>query len=311
MTEIIKTERAIRAQQGLTEDLFIRFAKYIDAKQKSIETYRRALRQMFRYFQAQGITHPQREDILSFREHLQQSGHKPATVQGYICAARLFFQWTERENFYPNIAQHIKGAKIDKEHKRDYLTSSQTKAIISDIDRATLQGKRDYALFCLMVTGGLRSIEAQRANVGDIRTVGDFTALFIQGKGRDERTDYIKLSAPVEAAIRDYLKARGENAPEAPLFASTSNNNRGQRMTTRAISGIVKGRMIAAGYNSERLTCHSLRHTAVTLSLLAGKPLEEVQQFARHSNIATTLIYNHALEKAKNGCAEAVANAIF
>ena len=82
-------------------------------------------------------------------------------------------------------------------------------------------------------------------------------------------------------------------------------------MTTRAISGLVKTHLTEAGYNSDRLTAHSLRHTAVTLSLLAGKNLEEVQQFARHANIATTMIYNHALDLAKNSCSEAVASAIF
>ena len=135
--------------------------------------------------------------------------------------------------------------------------------------------------------------------------------LFVQGKGRDEKTDYIKVSAPVERAIRQYLKERGETDPAAPLFASMSNNSKGQRMTTRSISGMVKQRLQAAGYNSERLTAHSLRHTAVTLALLAGKDITEVQQFARHTNIATTMIYNHALDKAKNTCGAAITEAIF
>jgi integrase/recombinase XerC len=74
---------------------------------------------------------------------------------------------------------------------------------------------------------------------------------------------------------------------------------------------MVKNRLKEAGYNSERLTAHSLRHTAVTLSLLAGKDITEVQQFARHANIATTMIYNHSLDKAKNSCSEAIAKAIF
>ena len=69
--------------------------------------------------------------------------------------------------------------------------------------------------------------------------------------------------------------------------------------------------MQAAGYDSARLTAHSLRHTAVTLSLLAGKDITEVQQFARHKNIETTMIYNHALDKAKNTCSKAVESAIF
>ena len=107
----------------------------------------------------------------------------------------------------------------------------------------------------------------------------------------------IKISPQVEKAIRAYLTARGETDEKAPLFSSTSNNNRGARLTTRSVSGIVKTRLRQAGYDSPRLTAHSLRHTAVTLSLLAGKDIAEVQQFARHANIATTMIYNHAIDK--------------
>ena len=312
MSEIIRVESgAIQAQTALSEDLYIRFVSFIDAKPKTVQTYTRALKQMFKYFNENEISRPQREDILSYRESLAASGHKPTTIQNYITATRLFFQWLEQEGIYPNVAAHVKGAKLDKEHKKDYLTSRQVKTILSDIDRSTPQGVRDYAIVALMITGGLRTIEVIRANIADMRTLGDYTVLYVQGKGRDEKTEYIKLSAPVENAIREYLKLRGETDPSAPLFVSMSNNSENERMTTRSISRIAKERMKAAGFNSDRLTAHSLRHTAVTLSLLAGKSIEEVQQFARHANIATTMIYNHALERANNGCSEAIARAIF
>lgn len=307
---IIQYEMDI-ARNEFTDELYQAFTKYIDAKPKTVETYTKALRQLGGYFTEHHIDKPTREDVIAFREALKATGHKPTTVQTYITATRLFFSWLEQEGFYPNVAAHIKGAKLDREHKKGYLTSRQVKAVLADIDRTTLQGKRDYAMLVLMVTGGLRTVEVARADIGDMQTLGDNTVLYIQGKGRDEKTEYVKLDAHVEAAIRDYLKARGEAKPDAPLFASTSNNNRGKRMTTRAISGIAKAHMVEAGYNSDKLTAHSLRHTAVTLSLLAGQPLEEVQQFARHANISTTMIYNHALDKAKNECSAAIANAIF
>lgn len=311
MNEItIREQNAIQAPV-FTEDLFARFVGFIDAKPKTVETYTRAIRQLFAFFAARGITQPTREDILSYRDELKASGHKPTTVQNYITAARLFFQWLEQERIYPNIAAHIKGAKLDKEHKKDYLTSRQVKTILGKVDRSSLQGLRDYAILALMITGGLRTIEVSRADVGDLRAAGDNTVLYIQGKGRDEKTEYVKIDAKVEEALRDYLKARGSAAQTEPLFASLSNNSKGQRMSTRSISGIVKGHLQTAGFDSEKLTAHSLRHTAVTLSLLAGKNLAEVQQFARHANIATTQIYNHALDKAKNGCSEAIAKAIF
>lgn len=313
MSEIIRVEGgAIRdAQAALSEESYLRFVNFIDAAPKTVETYTRALRQMFKYFADNGIRNPQREDIISYREYLKETGHKPTTITNYITATRLFFQWTEQERMYPNVAAHVKGAKLDRAHKKDYLTTSQSKKVLAEIDRSSITGLRDYAIVSLTITGALRTIEVSRADIGDLRTVGNDTVLYLQGKGRDEKTEFVKVSAPVEAAIREYLKARGEKNPSAPLFASHSNNSKGGRLSTRTISGICKGSMQEAGYDSERLTAHSMRHSGVTIALLNGMSLEEAQQYARHANIATTMIYNHALDKAKNRCSETVSAAIF
>ena len=302
---------AIANAQRVDADLFARYLAYLDASPKTVETYTKALKQMFAFFALHGITQPTREDVIAFRDELKASGHKPTTVQNYITASRIFFKWTAQEGLYPNVAEHVKGAKLNRDHKKDYLTSRQVKDVLGGVDRDSVKGLRDYAVLALMITGGLRTIEVVRADVADLRTVGDSTVLYLQGKGREEKTEYVKVSAEVEKAIRAYLSARGVKDEAEPLFTSTSNNNSGSRITTRAVSGIVKEHLRDAGYDSTRLTAHSLRHTAVTLSLLAGKDIGEVQQFARHANIATTMIYNHALDRAKNGCSEAIAQAIF
>lgn len=307
----LRQGRQIETRATVGEDLFARYINYLDTSPKTVETYTKALRRLFNFFALNGITQPRREDIIAYREALEAEGLKPTTRQNYITAARIFFKWTAQEGLYPNIADHIKGAKINRDHKKDYLTSRQVKEVLDGIERDTEQGLRDYAIFVLMVTGGLRTIEVTRANIEDLRPAGESIVLYIQGKGREEKTEFIKISPPVEKAIRAYLEARGEAEQSAPLFVSLSNNNRGSRLSTRTISGIIKTRLQEAGYNSERLTAHSLRHTAVTLSLLAGKDLAEVQQFARHSNIATTMIYNHSLDRARNSCSEAIAQAIF
>jgi len=302
------------SQNTITADLFNSFISYLDVKPKSTETYTRALRQLFTYFSFKGINSPTREDILAYREKLKLTC-KPTTVQNYITAAKLFFRWTQQEKIYPNIAEHIKGAKLDRKHKKDYLTSKQVKEVLSSIDRNTVTGLRDYAILTLMTTGGLRTIEVSRANTEDLRTLGDNTVLYVQGKGQDEKAEYVKVSTLVEKAIREYLclktDAKESSKGNEPLFISTSNNSRNLRLSVRSVSGIVKARLKSAGFNSERLTAHSLRHTAVTLSLLAGKDITEVQQFARHSNITTTQIYNHALERAENSCGEAISSVIF
>lgn len=295
---------------AVTEDLVSRFTAFLDVRPKTVETYTRALRQMFRFLSDRGAWQPKREDLVAWREELRIRC-KPATVQNYIIAARLFFRWTAQEHIYPNIADHLKGASISREHKKDYLTSGQVKAVLGGIDRRSLQGLRDWAVIALMVTGGLRTIEVVRADIQDLGTVGDCPVLFIQGKGQDEKADYVKLPPPVEEGLRAYLMERGPVCGEAPLFASISHRNQGGRLSTRAVSGIVKGRLRIAGYNSNRLTAHSLRHTAVTLSLLGGNSIEEVQQFARHQNIMTTQIYAHHLDREKNRCEETISRALF
>lgn len=302
--------KSITQVQTVSEELFNRWTSYIDASPKTVETYTKAIKQFFIYLQDNGIRQPQREDVVAYRDYLKED-HKPTTVQSYLASVKLFFQWTEREGLYPNVSDRVKGAKIDTEHKKDYLTTKQVNKLLSGVDTSTLKGMRDYAMLALMVTTGLREVSIARANIDDIRTVGDTTALFYQGKGHEEKADYVKLEDRVEEAIRTYLQARGEKNEEAPLFASIANRNSGERMTTRSISRTVKERLGDVGLVSDRLTGHSLRHTFATLNLLNGGTVEETQQILGHKNINTTLIYSHALERAKNDSEKRVATAIF
>ena len=295
---------------AITEGLYKRWIEYIDAAPKTVETYTKSIKQFFNYLAAADIRHPERQDILAYRDYLKAK-YKPTTVQSYLAAVKLFFQWTNQEGLYPNIAERVKGAKLDNEHKKDYLTSKQAARLLATVDRSTLQGLRDYAILSLMVTTGLRTISIIRANIEDIRTIGNDTALFYQGKGHEEKATLVKLAEPVENAIRDYLRARGEKNSKAPLFSSIAHKNAGERMTTRSISRIAKTHLIAAGLESDRLTAHSLRHTAATLALLNNAKPEEVQQMLDHQNINTTLIYSHALDRMKNDSEKKVARAIF
>lgn len=297
-------------QQSFNTELFVRWTSYIDAKPRTVETYTKAIKQFFVYMSENGIRNPQREDIVAYRDFLKLE-HKPTTVQSYLAAVKLFFQWTEREGLYPNVADRVKGAKLDTEHKKDYLTTKQVNKLLNGIDRSTLKGLRDYAMLSLMVTTGLRTISIVRANIGDIRTAGDDTALYYQGKGHEEKADYVKLAEPVEDAIRAYLKARGETDPKAALFCSIAHRNSGERMTTKSVSRVCKEALIAVGLESDRLTAHSLRHTAATLNLMNGATVEETKQLLGHQNINTTLIYSHALERAKNNSEKRIAKAIF
>lgn len=289
----------------INDNMFHSFMQYIDVKDKSLETYTRSLKQFFNYITVNGITEPTRQDIVQYRETLK-ADKQPATVQLYMIAVKQFFRWTDKAGIYPNVADNVKGVSVSKGMKKDYLTTGQVKDVLSRIDTETVKGKRDYAIIALMVTCGLRDIEVSRANIADLRTRQNSTVLYIQGKGKDDRESFVVVPDSLETVIRDYLKARGGNSKA--LFTSNSNHGKGDRLTTRSISRIVKTAMINAGLDSDRLTAHSLRHTAVTQALIAGQTLQEVQQFARHSNINTTLIYAHNLENEKNECSGKLAD---
>lgn len=302
---------------SLAPSLFDSFIAYLDASQKSIETYTAVIRQFGAWVQQNGITAPTREDLIKWRDGMKAAGKSASTIQLYITVARLFFRWTAERGIYPNIADHLKGAKVSRDHKKDDLTGEQARDVLSTAENLTGDGtegtRRDYALIALMLATGARTVEMVRANIGDIRTRRGETVIYIQGKGRDDKNDWEPVPADVERAIRAYLKIRGTHDPAAPLFASVARRDKGQRMSTRSISRIVKGQLIRAGFNSPRLTAHSTRHTAVTIAKKHISDITKVKEFARHQSIATTLIYDHELAEgaAKDECSKAVARELF
>lgn len=287
--------------------LFIRFINYIDVKPKSAETYTKAIKQFNTYIQENNISQPTREDIINFRDSLKGT-HKPNTIQLYLTAVKLFFKWLEQEGIYKNVADKVKAPKQDKSHKKSYLTVNQCNKLLE-----TANGnKRDYAILVLMLTTGLRTIEVVRANIEDLGVIGNQAVLFIQGKGRDDKTDYVKLDVVIDEAIRDYLKTRKTAKGTEPLFTSDSNHKTNEgRLTTRSISRIVKNSLIESGFNSERLTAHSLRHTTAHLNLENGATVEETKELLRHANVSTTYIYINEMNREKNNSELRIANAIF
>ena len=291
-------------------ELLNRFVQYVDVSPVTVKSYVSGVRVFLQYLSENDIHTPTRETILLFKKHLT-ANKSNGTIATYLSALRRFFSWCASEGLYPNITDGIKSPKIDARHKKDAFTANQLKSIIGGINRNSLKGKRDYALFCLISATGLRTVEVVRANVSDIRNVGGADCLFIQGKGRSSKSEFVKLSGHVMKAIQSYLNARGTVADDEPLFASISHRNNGQRMTTRSISRICKSAMISAGYVSKRWTAHSLRHSAITLALIAGISIQEVSQFARHSSIAITQIYSHDVERLKSRCESAISEAIF
>lgn len=297
------------SSQTIKTELFTRWTNYMDVSNSSITTYNNKIKIFINYLQSKGITNPTRQDILSFKKELETKNYKPTYINSIIISIKQFFKWTETEHIYENIAQNIKSNKISKDFKKDYLQPEQAKNLLNSIDRTTKSGIRDYAIICLLLTTGLRTVEVVRASIDDVRL--NNTVLYIQGKGRTDKNEYVKLAPQTAKALQEYLNTRKIDNTNKPLFCSDSNRNTSKPMTTRSISRIVKNHLINAGLNSARLTAHSLRHTTATLNLKAGGTLAETQQLLRHKNINTTMIYSHIIDREKNNSEQRVADTIF
>lgn len=283
-----------------TENIMNKFIDSLDVKPSSKKTYRKALQRFFDWTEERNLQNQLvRTDILAYKNYLMDN-YKACTVSSYISAVKAFYIYLEAEKISPNIASAIKGAKQSAGFYKDSLTIEQAKELLNSIDKSNLQGLRDYAIINLLINTGLRTIELERANIEDIRQSAGRSLLYIQGKGRDSKDNFVVLTATTEKPIREYLQARKITVDNAPLFASVSDRNKGGRLTTRSIRRIVKDRLKYIGINNEKLSAHSLRHTAITFSLLAGASIQEAQQMARHSNINTTMIYAHNINRLSN-----------
>jgi len=258
---------------------------------------------------------------------------RPNTVAQYLRSVSQFFRWTAVNGLYPNIAENVHPPKIRHDsHRKEALqagdvlkieqsislTAQERATAAADkkkdtagrIQRATEQGKRLYAMYLLAVNAGLRTIEISRANIRDIETKNGTSILYIWGKGHAE-PDQRKVIAPeVMEAINDYLQSRTDRKTgNSPLFVSTGNRSGGQRIAETTISKMLKQAMKEAGYNSDRITAHSLRHTAGTAVQELTGDLYATQKYMRHANPATTEIYLHNdTEKQEAGIAQELYN---
>ena len=305
----------IRNAQDLTtkEEIFNYFNDFInfcDTSKATIKTYAKALKVFFAYLNLNNIKQPTREDLIAYRSYLLDRELQSTTIASYINAIKQFFKWAYDKGIYKNIADHIKGAKVNTQyHRKEALTLEQAREVLLKASEGqTLEDKRNFAILYLSFACGLRTIELVRANINDITFKSGSVALLIQGKGKIDKADFVKLPYNVEKAIREYLALRGETNEEAPLFTSLSDRNKGERLTTKSVSRIIKQAFRSIGLNNALFTAHSTRHTFITLFLLNGGTLEEARQIARHSSINTTMIYNHAIDRAKNNGEEKIAN---
>ena len=326
------TKRASGSLATNLEPLFSSFVSYVDGSEQTTATYIRNLRQFAKWLCYRNITKPEeitRETIIEFREDML-TRCKPGTVSQYLRTVKAFISWGTLEDIFPkDVSRNVKPPKVKKvigTPKKKRLKPFQVLEIEESIKagalgaieaaytskkdasgkmaRATEQGKRLFAMYLLAVNNGLRVVELSRARVKDldIDTESGQGYIYIWGKGHIEADTRKPLAPEVLEAIEDYLKSRRDKAPKsAPLFVSTGNRSGGKAIAPTTISAMLKAAMKEAGYNSERITAHSLRHTAAQNALAAsGNNILETQFYMRHESPRTTEEYIETSEDIEN-----------
>lgn len=291
-------------------ELIEEYIDYIDIKPNTKQDYKKILEAYETYISRITST-PNRSDILKYKEYLKTKV-RAASVQKYIVVIKNFYRWYHIEGYGSNIAEGIKGAKIESNFKREALSIQEAKKLLTRaryLSHRSIIGKRDYALIALLLTTGLRTIEIERADVLDISMMDESNVLYIMGKGHDDKDSYVKLSPVVFNIIQEYLIERADQYD--PLFITHQSKKQGMRIKTRTIRGIVKELLRQIGIDNKKFSAHSLRHTTATISLLEGANIEETQSLLRHKNPSTTQIYIHRIDKMRGDLEQKVSDALF
>jgi integrase/recombinase XerC len=230
--------------------------------------------------------------ILRFKAQQITDGRSEATVNRRLAAILSLVRFARRVGATEaDPGDHIDSEKVVAYRDTRGITRDQARQLLRLPDRATRKGRRDYALFLLLLENALRRSEVVGMTIGDFDP--DARTLAIRGKGRGTQKERVTLSPTAVAAIRSYLEdSTHADRPDAPLFVNVSPACRGRALTADGLYKIVREYTGKAGL-PVTLSPHRLRHTAITLALdAAGGDIRRVQRLSRHARLETLQIYD-------------------
>ena len=159
------------------------------------------------------------------------------------------------------------------------------KELVALLAAAEADGERSAALITLLALNGLRIDEALSRDVDHLTYQFGHRVLELTRKGAKRSAEAL---APATARVLEiYI---GERAV-GPIFL----NNKGRRLSEPTAWRLVRRLARRAGIPAaDRLSPHSLRHSAITAALNAGVPFRDVQDFAGHADPRTTRRYDRS-----------------
>lgn len=265
-------------------------------------TYRDGIDQWFAFCDELGVDvfAVEQHHVDAYRHHL--GGHRPATVARHLSTVSSFYRHVLRHGrpapIDRNPVEWVDRPKVESVSRRQGLDVVEAKALrVASLAR----GPRTAALVHLLLGTAVRVSEAVGASVDGLgwNDRGERTLAVVRKGGAP---DEVVIERSDWAVIERYLTERPD-VPGGHLLATTG----GRRMSRQTAYRLV--RQVADEVTARRKVIgpHSLRHTAATLALDAGQPIQEVQGMLRHASSATTQRYDRAWRERGRGASKAIA----
>ena len=285
-------------------ELVEKYLQYIDVSNATEKEYYTGIKLFFQYCNLNNIDNVTRQDIIDYRNYLQQQEKAANTINLYLTSIKNFFKWLDFEGIYKDISKNIKALPVENTHIRESLDIDQVKLLLDNC-----QNDKEKLIITLAITTGIRCNEMCNIRIKDFVNKNGTNCLYVLGKARKGmKTDFVVIPDNVLQQVKEYIN---NNDITDYLFVSTSNNNKGNAISTRTMRDIVNKIYERAGIKNENVVFHSLRHSFATISIKNGSDIREVSQSLRHKSVATSMIYIHDLEMTENKCSNNISNLLF
>ncbi|MCL5985738.1 MAG: tyrosine-type recombinase/integrase [Actinobacteria bacterium] len=249
------------------------------------------------------------KEARDFRNYLVDLKLSPATINVSLSALRSFLDFLVEEEV-------IKGNPIIPSRLRVYGSVKEVNFLTEEELNKVLNAMTDLPAnvelaFHVMLATGLRVSEVSQLTKEDVISENGQVIIRVRcGKGRKER--YVPMVDEITARnLLQYLeikeKVKNLNGWSPYRRGKKSGPKTGKIDNTifEITDGVLKNYCLRISQDTNvPFHSHRLRHTMATKLLRKGAPIEVVQQFLGHVNIATTARYAKVLPEAvlKWGC---------
>lgn len=229
-----------------------------------------------------------RQDVIHY---IERHAHdwSPRTGKAMCWSLRAFLRYLHHKGLHPaSLADCVPSMRRWKlATLPTYLSATQVQKALDGCDRATVMGRRDYAILMMLAKLGLRANEVATLTVDDIDWRGG--ELRVRAKGRQR----VQMPMPpdVGSAVVAYLRDGRPRSSCRRLFVRTLAPHVGFASGC-AITMIAKAALDRAGIEvCAHRGAHIFRHSLATELLRSGATLSEIGQLLRHESHDTTRIY--------------------